>query len=68
MVSPFSYDIFIDDSFVEESSEDYTIQSYPVFSEEDLDRSIIVTPWGDSYQRTLWWAESLLVFISKNNK
>ena len=61
-----SYDIFIDESFVAESSGDYTILSYPVFSEEDMDRSIITTPWGDSYQRTLWWAEHLLVLISKN--
>ena len=61
-----SYDIFIDEDFVEESSGDYTIQFVPVFSKEDMDWSIITTPWGDSYQRVPWWAEDLLVLVSRD--
>ena len=59
-----SYDIFIEDEFVKESTQEYTVISYPVFSEEDMNRSIITTPWGESYQRTIWDAENLYVFVS----
>lgn len=61
-----SYDIFIDEAVITGNFGNYKQEAYPVFLDEDIDRSTITTPWGDTYEKILWRAENLYVFLRED--
>ncbi len=60
-----SYDLFIEGFFDSDEIDRFTLTSYPLFLEDDRNRSIIDRPFGEKYQRILWGIEHLYVFTRK---